>query len=479
MERLAQSLSPYWRVGAAWLFLSANGDSEKNREIMRQRLDPEDVVAVDKPDMSDDGGIRSSTRCHSREEDRLFASCIAYRQAFHIDPYGHMAICLYIKDPSLRYELRKGSFEKGWEQFIPNIADRIIGGREFMENCGACDLRKDCRWCPVYGYLEHRRFSARVEYLCAVARQSRRFKDNWKKNHRRYYQIAGVTVQVDSDLPITDTTFHPKFKHFEVDGPGEDNIIIKHHFDLPDLKGRNLGKEIYRKPPWAIYKNLGSWLYLGFSSPPAEKNYHSVAVINDDHTRTRIFTKNISEKIYSKGNLNSLTLFPSDQILLARLLADRQGCYFHSSGVILGGKGLLFMGHSGAGKSTIVKVFKGKAEILCDDRIIVRKQPEGFKIYGTWSHGEVPDVSAGAALLRAILFLEKGSENRIVPLDDKKVAIRKLLGCLIKPLVTADWWEKMLSLMESIVRGVPCYTLYFDKSGMVVDLLRFHLESQD
>ena len=100
----------------------------------------------------------------------------------------------------------------------------VRGGQEYAENCGSCDLRQDCRWCAVYGYLEHGRYSAKVDYLCQVAAETRRFKEDWKLTHVRYYQIAGITIQVTADFPITDDTFAPKFAKFRVDGPGEDTI---------------------------------------------------------------------------------------------------------------------------------------------------------------------------------------------------------------------------------------------------------------
>ena len=131
----------------------------------------------------------------------------------------------------------------------------------------------------------------------------------------------------------------------------------------------------------------------------------------------------------------------------------------------------MFIGHSDAGKSTMVKLLKEKAEILCDERIIVRRWPEGFKIHGNWAHGEVPEVSAGSAPLKAIFFLEQSTENRIVPIEDKQEKIRRLLACLIKPFDTVDWWSKMLSLTDSIVREVPCYSLHFNMNRDIVDQL--------
>lgn len=139
--------------------------------------------------------------------------------------------------------------------------------------------------------------------------------------------------------------------------------------------------------------------------------------------------------------------------------------------MILDGKGLLFAGHSDAGKSTIAIMLKDQAEILCDDRMIVRRWEDGFRIHGTWSHGDVPEISANSAPLKAILFLEHAGENRLISLRNKREVVGKLLACLIKPLVTADWWNNMLTLVEKIAREVPCYVLKFDKSGRVVDVL--------
>ena len=289
-------------------------------------------------------------------------------------------------------------------------------------------------------------------------------------NHRRYYGIADMTIKVESDLPFTETTFDPKFKSFELEEPGEDVISIRHHFFLPNLGKQDLGKEVYRRAPWAIYRKGQSWIYMGISPTEGDDTLHRVAVFDDNHTHVRIYSPN--EDIYQKGKLGSLTMFPTDQILLARVLADRDGCFLHSSGVKMDGKGLLFVGHSEAGKSTTVTLLKDQAEILCDDRIIVRKKPEGFKIYGTWSHGDVPDVSAASAPLQAILFLKQSPDNRIVPVEDTKESLQNLLACLIKPYVSSDWWEKSLTFIEALVKGVPCYNMYFDKTGKIIDSLR-------
>ncbi|HTZ10985.1 MAG TPA: radical SAM protein [Candidatus Margulisiibacteriota bacterium] len=473
MIKLAHSLSKYYRIGATWLYLSASGAAGRNREIMRQRLPPEKVVELDKPKLSYEEWMRNegSHSCQNKDENGyLFSSCIANRRDFHIDPRGRMTFCCFIKDPGFRYDLRKGDFRECWEKFIPSLGRKIKITEEYKENCGSCNFRKDCSSCPAYAYLEQRRFDSNVGYLCAVARENRKSKEGWKKDHRRYFRIGGITIQVESDLPFNEATFHPKFKPFQTKGPSEDMVSILHHFSLPNLDNNKLGVEVYRKPPWAIYKNNGSWVYLGISPVEGDKHLHRVAIFNAEHTHASIY--NDEDKWFLKNNLHSLTLFPTDQLLLVRILADRQGCFLHSCGVNFKGKGLLFVGHSNAGKSTMAKMLKGKAEILCDDRIIVRRAKSGFKIYGTWHHGDVPDVSAGSAPLRAIIFLCKAEENRLIRLEEKKEITKRILSCLIRPLVTVDWWDKTLLVVNAIVRDIPCYVLRFDKSGKALDLLR-------
>ena len=224
----------------------------------------------------------------TRGDDRLFAACITRRREFHIDPYGGMTWCSFIKDPALCYDLRRGTFQDAWDNFIPSLADKVRGGAEYAEHCGDCDLRADCRWCAVYGYLEHGRYSARIEYLCAAARENRKFKEAWMTNHRRYYRIAEITLQVDSDLPISDTTFSDKLDLFRVDAPGDDTVTLRHHFQLPDLRGQDLGKEVYRKPPWVIYQQGNAWVYLGISPQADDPTLHKVVTFNHDHTRAHL-----------------------------------------------------------------------------------------------------------------------------------------------------------------------------------------------
>ena len=141
-----------------------------------------------------------------------------------------MSFCAYVKDPRLRIDLRTTGFREAWDEGLRESAREYRSGPEYREGCGACILRADCDWCPVYACLEHGRPEARIEYLCAVAGEKKRMRRPWMKNDVRYYRIAGITIRVVSDIPFAADTFDRKFKAFEVDGPGEDTVEIRHRF---------------------------------------------------------------------------------------------------------------------------------------------------------------------------------------------------------------------------------------------------------
>lgn len=293
-------------------------------------------------------------------------------------------------------------------------------------------------------------------------------------DRRRYYSIAGITLQIESDRPLLKDTFKSKFDLFAAEGPGDDTAVLHHHFALPDLDGLDLGRCVYEQLPWAIHQSPWGWTYLGIPPLHAQRRRgpDRVIVFTPDHVAGRVFNGPDQVKMFERGHLASLTLLPTDQVLLARLLAERQGCFLHSCGIVLDGAGVLFVGESGAGKSTAMSQFAAVAEPLCDDRNIVRVWPDGVRVHGTWSHGTVPVVSADSAPLRAICFLRQAPENHVRPITDPAEAVRGLIPRLVRPLVVGDWWPLTFDLVETIVREVPCYELTFDTGGGIVAELR-------
>ncbi len=282
-------------------------------------------------------------------------------------------------------------------------------------------------------------------------------------------------MRLSAELPITDDTFQTHIEQFRVDVPGEDLISLHHRFSLPAFRLEDLGRRVVRQIPWAIYQGEQTWTYLGITPRADETNPYLLASFNQGHTDGAIY--HADDSLFRAGKAHALTFFPTDQILLARVLADRQACYLHAAGMSLAGHGVGFVGHSEAGKSTTATMLQGEGQLLCDERIIVRRWPEGFRVHGTWSHGDLPTVSPSSAPLRALFLLVQSRDNRAVRLDRQEI-LRQLPLYVVRPLLTADWWEKTLDLIGAIAREVPVYRLELDKSGAVKDVVRRVLQGE-
>lgn len=288
----------------------------------------------------------------------------------------------------------------------------------------------------------------------------------------RYFRLAGITIRVTSDAPLTAGTFHPTFGPFEVEGPGVDNVTLHHSFKVPELRAMDLGREVYRRSPWAIYRGGRGWTYVGIAPQPSAEPPWCVATFNDDHRQGRIYHPPDRAASFAQGSFESLTLFPTDQILVARLLATRQGCYLHSGAVSLDGKGMAFVGHADAGKSTTLRRLQGSATVLCDDRNIVLRQGAGWQVHGSWSHGDLTEVSPGPAPLHALLFLTKFPRTRLVRLEPGVELVARLFSCVIRPLADSAWWEHTLPLLEALAAEVPCFEFQIERDRPILGTLK-------
>lgn len=91
-------------------------------------------------------------------------SCGAGRVGFHIDAFGKLSLCMTARNPS--YDLRKGSFKEGWENFFPELL-ALEYSPQFA--CSGCELQLVCAQCPAIGLTELGNPEARVPFVCQLA----------------------------------------------------------------------------------------------------------------------------------------------------------------------------------------------------------------------------------------------------------------------------------------------------------------------
>ena len=115
MKKYADDLGVSFRVDPL-----VNARLDGSKRPCKVRLSPEEVVRLD----LDDEPKKEKWQEHYQKSKKKFPSdklfiCGAGLSMFHIDPYGRMSVCEMSRFQ--RYDLRQGSFEEGWSEFIPQV----------------------------------------------------------------------------------------------------------------------------------------------------------------------------------------------------------------------------------------------------------------------------------------------------------------------------------------------------------------------
>jgi radical SAM protein with 4Fe4S-binding SPASM domain len=84
--------------------------------------------------------------------------------SFAIDPEGKMSICVLSQQEM--FDLRKGSFQEGWESFLSKVRTKKISR---PTKCTDCQIRALCSTCAATNELEHGDPEAPVDFFCEVA----------------------------------------------------------------------------------------------------------------------------------------------------------------------------------------------------------------------------------------------------------------------------------------------------------------------
>jgi hypothetical protein len=162
--------------------------------------------------------------------------------------------------------------------------------------------------------------------------------------------------------------------------------------------------------------------------------------------------------------------YPLDELLMIALMGRRGGAVVHACGVVdARGAGHLFVGHSGAGKTTMAQLWRRHAAalVLSDDRIVLRRRGRDILMYGTPWHGEGSFGRPDAAPLSAVHILVQGPSNGVEPLG-AAVAVERLFACSFPPFYSSAGLERTLGFLADVAARVPCAELSFVPDERVV-----------
>jgi hypothetical protein len=169
--------------------------------------------------------------------------------------------------------------------------------------------------------------------------------------------------------------------------------------------------------------------------------------------------------------------YPLDELLVTNWLALGRGVEVHGCGLMDGETGgQLFLGHSGAGKSTTARLWKSLREVhvLSDDRIILRREASEVWMHGTPWHGDAGFASPGKARIQRIFVIEHGESNEIRQLS-KSGAVAELFARCFVPFHGSEPLSTAIDFLSEIADSIPCYLFRFrPEAGAMETILNFH-----
>lgn len=165
--------------------------------------------------------------------------------------------------------------------------------------------------------------------------------------------------------------------------------------------------------------------------------------------------------------------FPLPELAMIAQLARGRGVEIHGCGIIdRDGSACLFAGQSGAGKSTIARLWhKAGATVLSDDRLVLRLRDDRVWMYGTPWHGEEAFASPASAPLSRLFFLHQASQNGMRPTRGADTLAR-LFGCCFPPFYDRAGMDFTLEALAGVIDRVPCSELSFVPDATIVDFVR-------
>ncbi|HEX6804922.1 MAG TPA: hypothetical protein VF133_14680 [Terriglobales bacterium] len=218
---------------------------------------------------------------------------------------------------------------------------------------------------------------------------------------------------------------------------------------------------------WSLF-HRGRELVFDFRNSTLSLNPYKRLLADPTFRFAQLYlNRELLEKLPSVSALE----YPADELLFTNYLA------FHGLGVEVHGCGLidadhrghLFLGHSGAGKSTTARLWESfhKPTILSDDRIILRLHEGELWMYGTPWHGEAAFACPGKAKLHEIFILQHGTKNCFAPTVKARAAGELFARCF-PPFHSALGLEHTIEFLNRVVDAVPCFDFQFvpDRSAV-------------
>jgi radical SAM protein with 4Fe4S-binding SPASM domain len=156
------------------LHLRFDRDDQCNLDIIRERLSPGEIVALEQADRDRSDALKRQCdqyllSASDHKDCRHLFHCGAGIKSFTVGSDGKFRLCSSLVHPDCVYDLETGSLADAWNAFVPKVRAMTSADPDYLAKCRSCGMIDLCLWCPAHAYLETGRLDAWVDAFCSVA----------------------------------------------------------------------------------------------------------------------------------------------------------------------------------------------------------------------------------------------------------------------------------------------------------------------
>ncbi len=179
--------------------------------------------------------------------------------------------------------------------------------------------------------------------------------------------------------------------------------------------------------------------------------------ISPDGKKAKVSIAN-RDKIYG-ADIWYISFFAIGEAFSYAMLKNKSGV-LHSSSIVLNGSAIAFSAQSGTGKSTHTSIWQEvypDTVIANDDTPVIKFQDGVPYLFGSPFAGTSGVNQNVSAPLKAVVFLHRGTENKIEKLSGAR-AVSYFVNEIRKPLVP-DYLDLCMDFTDKILKSTPVYLL--------------------
>jgi len=284
--------------------------------------------------------------------------------------------------------------------------------------------------------------------------------------------IAGYNIRVEAISPETDLIPGRRFENSIVADKDSDITIVVHQWpgEFPTGTERvfhaplveEINGDIIKKNDnfWAIYKHRSS-LFIKTIFPYTKCTKDGFLKFSLTSRTWELF---LPEGVHTADPLE----YPLDGLILYYLTVMNGDIMIHASGVNHAGRGYLFSGVSGRGKTTIAKLWDNAGgKVIHDDRLIIRRTGDKYMMHNTPVYlNDTPSFSP----LTRIFLIEHGKENIMIPVTGASAVSLMLANC-IQHNWNPEIIARLMGAVSIMCSELPVVRLMFRPDRSIIDYI--------